>query len=241
MNTPAAQIQATKTDVRRVVMTLTIASFTIAALMGIAALLGASILSETSLKVLATTVVVGCASVVTLCCLVVVGGRFQAVGVLGFVVTLGAALLALVMVWSASETMWETWGDTFRVALTASLTLAQICLLLGLAGARRGLSGLMWPTVGLALVVGAMVSALIYGTEPGEGYVRAMGIVAILDVLGTLVTIALGVFGRDQQSLTVSVPPELARRVRAEAQTTGRPVSAVVEQALAQTFGAPVD
>lgn len=233
----------TRTDVRRVVLAVTISSFSIAALMGIAALLGADIFSETSVKVLATTVVVGLASMLTLCCLVVVGGRFQPAGLLGFLVTLGTTVLALALVWSASETLWNHVDQGFRVAVTASLTLAQVCLLLGLAGSRRRLAPLTWSTVALALVVGTMVSALIYDYQAGDGYVRGLGVVAILDVLGTLVTIALGVFGRDERSLVVTIPPALAPRLRALAQERGRPVDEIagelLESALGGRYAAP--
>jgi hypothetical protein len=202
--------QTTRTDVRRVVLAVTISSFSVAALMGIAALLGADIFSETSLKVLATTVVVGSASVVALCCVAVVGGRFHPVGLLGILVAAGTAALALTLVWTASETLWNHVDEPFRVAVAASLTLAQVCLLLGVAGARRRLTPVMWSTVVLALVVLAMVSALIFEYQPGDGYYRGLGVVGILDVLGTLVTLAPGAFGRHERRLTASVPPDLA-------------------------------
>ena len=50
--------RAAKTDVRRAVLAVTISSFSIAALMGIGALLGAGGFGETSVRVLLTTVVV---------------------------------------------------------------------------------------------------------------------------------------------------------------------------------------
>jgi hypothetical protein len=237
--TATSTTSTTRTDLRRVVLAVTISSFSIAALMGIAALLGADIFSETSVKILATTVTVGCASMLTLCCLVVVGGRFQPVGLLGFLVTLGTTVLALALVWSASESLWNHVDQTFRVAITASLTLAQVCLLLGLAGSRRRLAPLTWSTVALALVVGGMVSALIYDYQPADGYVRGLGVVAILDVLGTLVTIALGVFGRDERNLVVTVPPALAARLRTVAQEEGRPVDEIAGQLLEDALAGP--
>ena len=159
--------QAAKTDVRRVVLAVTISSFSIAALMGIAALLGAGGFGETSIRVLLTTVVVGCASVVTLCCLVVVGGRFQPVGIVGVLLAVATAGLGLLMVWSGSDDLIENLYETFGVAITASLTVAQICLLLGLAGARRSLAPLMWSTVMLAVVVSSMVERPDHRVRPG--------------------------------------------------------------------------
>lgn len=235
--------RAAKTDVRRVVLAVTISSFSIAALMGIGALLGAGDFGETSVRVLLTTVVVGCASVVTLCCLVAVAGRFHVVGVAGFMLTLATAALGLVLVWGPWDELDENLYQTFGVAVAASLTMAQVCLMLGLAGGRRSLAPVMWSTIGLAVVVFSMVSTLITGyDDPADGFFRTLGIVAILDVLGTLVTIAVGVFGRgDDASLTITVPPALAARVQAESAATGRPVREVVDQALARYFDVSVD
>jgi hypothetical protein len=238
MNTRAA-----KTDVRRAVLAVTISSFSIAALMGIGALLGAGDFGETSVRVLLTTVVVGCASVLTLCCLVAVDGRFHVIGVAGFLLTSATTVLGLVVVWGPWEDLSENVYQTFGVAVAASLTMAQACLMLGLAGTRRSLAPVMWGTVGLAVVVFSMVSTLITGyDEPADDFFRTLGIVAILDVLGTLVTIAVGVFGRgDDRALTLTISPVLASRVQAESDATGRPVREVVDQALARYFDVSVD
>jgi hypothetical protein len=235
--------RAAKTDVRRAVLAVTISSFSIAALMGIGALLGAGGFGETSVRVLLTTVVAGCASVVTLCCLVAVAGRFHAVGVAGFLLALVTAGLGLVLVWGPWEDLDESLYQTFGVAIAASLTMAQICLVLGLAGGRRSLAPVMWTTVGLALFVFSMVSTLITGyDDPSDGFFRVLGIIAILDVLGTLVTIAVGVFGRGENTaLTITISSAVASRVQAESADTGRPVRQVVDEALARYFDVPVD
>lgn len=239
----AMDTRAAKTDLRRVVLAVTIASFSIAALMGISALLGAGDFGVTSIRVLLTTVVVGCASVVTLCCLVAVAGRFHGVGVTGFLMTLVTAALGLVLVWGPWEDFDESLYQTFGVAIAASLTMAQVCLMLGLAGDRRSLTPVMWSTIGLAVVVFAMVSTLITGyDDPADGFYRTLGVVAILDVLGTLVTIAVGVFGRDEGgSMSVTIPPPVAARVRAESAASGRHEREVVAEALARYFDVSVD
>jgi hypothetical protein len=236
-------LHETRTDVRRVVLAVTITSFSIAALMGIAVLLGAGDFGETGFRVLLTTVIVGCASVVTLCCLVVVGDRFAPVGVTGFLLTLGTTLLGLLLLWGGWDDISQRLGESYGVAITASLTFAQVCLLLGLAGPRRRLGPLMWATVLLSVVVAGMVSALIYEYDVSDGYVRTLGVIAILDVLGTLVTIALAVFGRDPGELTVSISlsAETAARLSALAADTGRSVSQLADEALECAYGLPVD
>jgi hypothetical protein len=99
----------------------------------------------------------------------------------------------------------------------------------------------MWSTVVLAVVVSSMVGALITGYDPADGFPRTLGIVAILDVLGTLISIAVGVFGRDAQSLTITLPPGIAARLQAESAESGRPVRDLVDEALARYYDVPVD
>lgn len=231
---------AARTDVRRAVVVLTISSFSIAALMGITALLRPGEFGETGVRVLLTTVLVGCASVVTLSCLVVVGGLFEPVGVVGFLAAVATSALGLFLVWSGSEHLSEHFYEAFGVGITASLTLAQISLLLGLAGARRSLAPVMWTTVVLAIVVASLVSTLITGYQPSGAFLRTLGVVAILDVLGTVVTIAVGVFRRDEDAITVTVSPALADRLREQSRQTGRPVGDLVDDALERYLELPL-
>ena len=74
--------------VRRIVVWLTIGSFSIAALMGILALLCGGAFGEREGQVLLTTLVVGVTSVAMLCYLATAGTRVQAVGVVGGIVVL---------------------------------------------------------------------------------------------------------------------------------------------------------
>jgi len=237
----AMDTRAAKTDLRRVVLAVTITSFSIAALMGIAALLGGEF-GDTSARILLTTVVVGCASVLTLACLVPFETRWMAVSVTGFLVTLATATLALLITWVDSEGWGEGMLQTLGVGITLALTLAQVCLLLGVSVRKPSVSVLVWLTVAVAAVVAGMVITVIVGdSEPGDGFWRLLGVVAILDVLGTLVCIAIGVFSRDERVLSVTLSPAVAARVRAESQDTGRPVQELVDEAVAHYFDLPVD
>ena len=68
--------------VRRAILALVIGSFSIAALMGVVALLSGDF-DETQGKVLLTTLVVGCASICVLCYLATGGTPYQFVGLVG--------------------------------------------------------------------------------------------------------------------------------------------------------------
>lgn len=222
---------------RRIAAILTIGSFSIAALMGILALLGAADFGDNEARVLLTTLVVGCASICVLCYLATAGTRWVAVGVVGGITAVLPTVTALLLVWSD----WDG-GDvtgllkTFGVGVVVAVTLAQVSLLLALAGARRGLAPVLWGTVATTVVVAAVVSGLIVGAIDGDVW-KFLGIVGILDVLGTLVTIALAKFGGSAEAAGVGVRVRLAP-VHATAlaewsRATGRSTDDLVGEAVA--------
>jgi hypothetical protein len=222
----------THASVRRAVVAVTIVSFSVAALMGIAALLSSATFGDTASRVLLTTVIVGCASVVTLACLVPIDSRWAFVSIAGFSVTLATAAFALLMVWVNTDSWDESAFRALGVGVTLSLTVAQMCLLLGVSVRRPAVSPLVWATLVLATLLAGLVIALIVGWNASDAGGRVIGIVAILDVLGTLVAIALGIFGSDQRSLTVTFTPALTEMVRSRATATGRTPDDVVIEAV---------
>src|SRR4051794_31401694 len=98
---------------RRVAATLTIGSFSVAALMGIVALLGGGDFGEGEVRVLLTTLIVGCASICVLSYLATAGTRWARVGAAGGVVVIVPVVTALLLVWSHSAGDSETVVKTF--------------------------------------------------------------------------------------------------------------------------------
>lgn len=224
-----------ETSLRRVVATLTIGSFSVAALMGIAALLGAATYGETEARVLLTTLVAGCASVCVLCYLGTAGTRWQAVGGLGGVAVVLPTVTALLLVWGDWDSTGEGVLRAFGIGVVLAVTLAQVCLLLALAGARPHLRLVLSATVVLATILAIIISALILGGDGSGDIWRVLGIVAILDVLGTLVTIALAKFVRADDGeaardgrLRITLTGEQAFMVESIARRTGRSPEHVV-------------
>lgn len=232
---PTAPRNTSTAPVRRVVVWLTLGSFSIAALMGIAALLGGGPFGEREGQVLLTTLVVGCTSVAMLCYLATAGSRFQVVGAVGGVAVLLPAAIALLLIWNSDA--WDTEGalKTFGIGLTIALTLAQLSLLLGVAGERHRLRAVLWPTVALAVALAGLITTLILIEPTGDAVFRTLGIIAILDVLGTLTTLALAVFGNrrpDEPGAAVRVPPRLEAALGAAVRDSGRTRDDVVAEAL---------
>jgi hypothetical protein len=180
-------------DLRRVVVTLVIGSFSVAALLGIIALLGGGDLGETEGRVLLTTVIVGVESIAVLCYLAVATRRAAFVGLAGGLISLVPFTVALWFTWSESDSQ-PLW-DTFGVSVTIAATLAHACLLLALDRGRLRLL-LAGTLVAMAIVAAMISNAILNGEDLGDLYWRSFGVVAILDVLGTVVFAALGIFSR---------------------------------------------
>jgi signal transduction histidine kinase len=184
-------------NLRRIAATSTIGSFSVAALMGILALLAGGSFGEGQGRVLLTTLVVGCASICALCYLATAGTRWAAVGAIGAVVLVLPVVTSLLLVWVD----WDSFGDgteglakAFGIGVVGAATLAQVCLLLAVTGDRR-LEAVLRPTIAVATLVALVACGMILGAGESDGAWRLLGILAILDVLGTLVTIAMARFG----------------------------------------------
>jgi len=213
-----------RSSLRRIAATLTIGSFSLAALMGIAALLGATPGGDTEWRVLLTTLVVGCASVCVLCYLGTAGSPWQVVGAIGGLVVVLPTVTALMLIWGS----WDPNGGeelrAFGVGVVLAATLAQVCLLLALAGARPALRLVLGATVLMAAVVAVIACAMILGGSADAW--QLLGITAILDVLGTLVTIALAKFIRaevpsDDGRIRVTFTGDQAIALERVARSTG--------------------
>ncbi|WP_457254202.1 hypothetical protein [Pedococcus sp. P5_B7] len=228
---PTTPTTPTTAPIRRWIVRVTIGSFSLAALLGIIALLGGGDFGETEGQVLLTTLLVGVVSIAVLCYLTTAGRRSQPVGVAGGVVVLVPLVTGLLLIWLDShDGLDEAWVKTFAIGAIVAATLAQTCLLLAPGEkantlARRMLLG----TIGLAALLALMTSMLVLGVDPGEDtFYRAVGIVAILDVLGTVVGAALMKFGpgstddHGSSATTLDVPPDLAAALAERAAATGR-------------------
>ena len=182
-------------DLRRAVVNGVIGSFSLAALMGIVALLAGGSFGETEGRILLTTLIVGLQSVAALCYLSLAGHRLAAVGVAGGATSVVASALALALTWGADgDGAWRAFG----VSVTVAASLAQASLLLALA-ARERIGLMLAATLAAIAVVGGLVLVPILDVgDQGSGFARTLGVLAILDVLGTVLVSAQALFGRNR-------------------------------------------
>jgi hypothetical protein len=221
---------------RHLVLRVTIGSFAVAALMGITALLIPGRFGSVQGRILMTTLVVGATSVLMLCYLSIGDTRYRWLGVVGGVAAVTSATCALDMFWGHwQHEPGQVLVRTFGVSGILALTLAQSSLLLALVRRRGGaIARLLRLTIVAGIVLAGLLITAVLGWSPGDGATRLIGVVAILDVLGTVLTIALGVFGGDRRHavrpLRVELPEPLSARLRARAEATGEePENLVVE------------
>lgn len=199
--------------VRTVVVRTTVSAFSLAALMGVVALMAGGAFGATEGRILLTTLLVGVASVLTLCYLVPLGTPPRWVGVTGGALLVWPVLAALLMIWrdyetAPSEAVWKSFG----VGAIWAATFAQASLLLAL-GHRAGpvVRRVLAATLGLAVGLAGLTSALVLGLRPeGGAYLRLLGIVVILDVLGTVVVAALVVLARSGGGRSAAQGPPVA-------------------------------
>lgn len=231
--------------VRKAIVRLTIGSFSLAALLGIVALLGGDAFGQTQGRILMTTLLVGVVSIAVLCYLATAGKPFQAVGVGGGLVVLVPLVTALLMIWGdVQRGPSETALRVFGVGAIVAATLAQASLLLALGEIARPLARrVLVGTLVLAALLAVLASALVTGYEPdGDGFYRVLGVVAILDVLGTVVAAALMKFGpgepaRGGADAGLTLPPGLAARLDEHAARTGRSRDDVAVTAIERYLG----
>ena len=225
-------------SVRTTVVRTTIGAFSLAALLGIVALVGGRAFGSIEGRVLLTTMLAGVVSVLALCYLLTAGTRYQPVGVLGGVMVLVPLVTGLFLVWYDYETdPPAALSRTFGVGAVASVTLAQACLLLAI-GTTAGpvVRRILLTTLALSGILAVQVSALVLGLDPHGDYLRLLGVVAILDVLGTVVVAALTRFGAGTRTpasvARVALPADLVGRARERALATGETVDDVVASAV---------
>lgn len=231
--------------VRRVLVWLIIASFGIAAVLGIVVLLGVEI-GDTAARVLATTATIGAFSVTVLCGAALLGRPAQVVGVATVAVSILTAGYSVWLIWDDGVYLWD--GDAVLkllltgISATAALSLASLLLLL--SRRRRPVVRIgLGVTLALMALVLVLTLYLIWATNVDDNvFPRVYGIVAILAALGAVVVPVLSLLLPDStRGRTVSLDPALAERLVATAERRGITVAELVAPVLAEDRASRTD
>ncbi|ANY09054.1 hypothetical protein [Pseudonocardia sp. HH130630-07] len=235
--------RSTVRGVRRAMIVLVVGALVVAALLGIAALLGGEF-GELQGRIVLSTLVVAAFGTTALCDLAVVTRAVRAIGFCGLAASLGAAVCALVLIWqdSMGADPGEYWWKSLGLLTIAAVALAHGNLLLPLADRphRAIRAGLAVALAAIAVVaVMLALPVLTDGAVPGpsdDGYWRWFGVAAIVDALGTialpvLVLVLRGPAGTEPAPASVrlelELPADLVSRLDAAADGGSRSDTAV--------------
>ena len=187
-----------------------IVSFSLAAVVGIIALLSGDF-GETQGRIVLTTLLLGATSITALCHLAIADRAMRIVGFVGLAASTVTLVTGLVLIWRDwGATDFDEWLKVFATAGIIAVSFAHANLLLLLAGRRRAVIriGLMVTLVMIAVVAIMIILPIVSeGEIPGVGneewYWRLFGVVGILDVLGTVVVPVLAIFVKDAPAISV--------------------------------------
>ncbi|MGO1182976.1 MAG: hypothetical protein ACTHZ5_00495 [Micrococcaceae bacterium] len=231
--------------VRRWVVIMIIASFSIAAIAGIIVLFG-DVNSDPAYQVLASTALIGVLSVAVFCGVVLVGKRWQTFGWVTVTVALLTLLWCLRLVWG--EPSWDE--PTVEVTatactLTAALSVSSLLLLLAEHRIRAVRIGLF---VTLALIgVGVVMILLpVWGLQLDDfdWYIRAAGVIWILAALGIVVLPVLSIALKNTQALPADaavtrLSPASVHHIETVAQRAGISPDELITRVLPSDTEAP--
>jgi len=170
-----------------------VASLLASAGMGILVIIQGSF-DEIDWKILTTTLIIGIFSITSLASLRTLESEsapersFSKISVL---MSMAAFVLVAGLIWmdwqDSSEVLWKAAWTLTVLAISS----AHVCLLLPLIKRSKNLRTIIISTVAFIAIVAGLILYLVLrnwdDNEPGDLYYRALGVFAILDVLGTIV------------------------------------------------------
>lgn len=145
-------------------------------------------------RILLTTLLIGIYSIVSLCCMTVFNGRCALWGLTGIGVASLSLVLGLFATWMEFDTSWDLFGQLvkyFAIFGIVGVSIGHQSLLLRLLDrATTQTKALIGGTVGVIGIVAIMLvlPLLLEDFGLGDAYWRILGVFAILDVLGSIVT-----------------------------------------------------
>jgi hypothetical protein len=200
-----------KLPARKTFLYLVIASVSVSAILGIVAVLQGGLGGSDSIRsrILLTTVEVDAASALALCCMTTVKSALhRAVRLTGLVTVFAGFALGICFTWRSLPA--SGIGDVMRRAGAVSAILAvasaQASLLLLSLSYNRLVRIVVLGTIVCTAAAAELIAnyALIPGFGPGAGYARAIGATAILDGLGTILTVLLRRFSGSPRVATAA-------------------------------------
>ena len=175
-------------NLRKLFLYLLVASLAVSGLMGIFIFLFSDF-GDTQVKLLFTTLGIGGCSLTGLCSATLFGKpAFKLFSSFGIVVALLCFGVVVFTIWSEISVFENSWKILVSL-IVLTVTLAHISLLLNLNTVNALVKNVLIATVACIAIVSGMLFFMIYGnSDPDDFFYRLLGVFAILDVVGTIVT-----------------------------------------------------
>jgi uncharacterized Tic20 family protein len=171
-----------------------LASLLATGIIGIWVLL-AGTFGEVEGKILLSTFLFGGYSVLSLCCLAIADRPYGLLAVAGIMLSSIALVIGLVLVWLLGNIDFEGIGNFFKayfVFEVAAVAVAHASLVLLLSGKKPNVA-VLGTTLGCISIVALMIifPVLTSFDDLSDVYWRLLGVFAIVDVIGTIISATL--------------------------------------------------
>ena len=179
-----------KVDFKKTFLIAMIVSLCISALIGILVFLFGDF-GDTEARLLVSTLAIGGYSLTGLCCSVLYEKRkYISLAISGMGISVIGFLYTLLMIWEFFEFSSNEPWKLLIILIVLSVSIAHTCLLLLIEPKTKLVSGSLISTIGVIGIVATMLVILVLMEFDNfdEFYFRLLGVFAILDVLGTIVT-----------------------------------------------------
>lgn len=202
-----------KLPTRKFLLRLIIASLSISAVLGIISVWWAG-LGETGTKILASAIAADAAGVLALCCAgPAQSASHRAIQVTGILSACLGLAVGVYLIWSGMTTgaPGEAIGRATAVLFLLAAASAHACLVLPLRSHSRPARTVVTGTVLCTAAAAELTAnyALFPNFDPGNGYVRALTVILILDALGTILILLTRRLGPPRAD---AAPPEAPAR-----------------------------
>lgn len=153
-------------------------------------------------KTLLTIVAIGVFSVLGLCCSMLFDkGLYKPLASLGILMSLAALALSIYSIWHENS-IWNGWRWTITVSVLA-VALTHISLLYLVHTKSMYVSALRgFTSIIIVVIAGFIIYITFYPVPNMDLFSRTLGVLAILDVLGTILTPVLSRQMRNQNAVS---------------------------------------
>ncbi len=175
---------------KRTFLITMIVSLSISALIGIFIFLFGDF-GETEARLLLTTLTIGGYSLTGLCCSVLYEKRkFTPLALSGMIISIIGFLYTVLVIWEAIDLDHDFTWKALIIFIVLAASTAHSCLLLLIKSEKSLVNSALSGTIIFISIVALMLIILVLNEfdNVGEFYFRLLGVFAILDVLGTIVT-----------------------------------------------------